>query len=81
MRKTLAIAALAVVTVTSSMLATTSQADAHRRWGPAIGFGLVGGLMAGAMIADAAPYQRCGWLRTYDRWGNYRGRVWACNNY
>jgi hypothetical protein len=82
MRKTLAIAALAVVTVTSSMIATTGQADAQfRRWGPAVGLGIAGGLMAGAIIADSAPYERCGWVRTYDRRGNYRGRAWACNYY
>ena len=35
MRKTLAIAALAVVTITSSLIATTGNADAQfRRWGP-----------------------------------------------
>ena len=80
MRKTLAIAALAVVTVTSSLIATTNQADAHRwRWGPAVGLGIAGAFVAGAVIANSGPYERCGWLRRYDRWGHYRGRVWVCN--
>ena len=79
MRKTLAVAALAGLTIVSSMIATTGQADAHRRWGPAIGLGIAGGLIAGAVIANSGPYERCGWLRRYDRWGNYMGRVWVCN--
>jgi uncharacterized membrane protein YfcA len=82
MRKTLAIAALAVVTVTSSLIATTGQADAQfRRWGPALGIGIATGIVAGAVIANSAPAERCGWVRTYDRWGNYTGRAWACTPY
>jgi hypothetical protein len=79
MRKTLAIAALAGITVFSSLIATTSQADAQfRRWGPAVGLGL----FAGAVIANSGPvvvHERCGWLRHYDRFGNYMGRAWVCN--
>ena len=81
MRKTLAIAALAVVTVTSSLIATTGQADAHRRWGPAIGLGIAGAFVAGAVIANSAPYERCGWVYHQDRWGNVIGRSWACVPY
>jgi hypothetical protein len=79
MRKTLAIAALAIVTVTSSLIATTGQADAQfRRWGPAAF--IAGGIVAGAVIANSGPgYERCGWLRQYDRYGNYMGRTWVCN--
>ena len=79
MRKTLAVAALAGLTIVSSMIATTGQADAQfRRWGPAVGI-LGAGLVAGAIIANSGPYERCGWLRRYDRWGNYMGRTWVCN--
>jgi hypothetical protein len=79
MRKTLAIAALAIVTVTSSLIATTNQADAQfRRWGPAA---IAGGIIAGAVIANSAPYERCGWVRQFDRWGNYMGRAWVCRSY
>ena len=81
MRKTLAIAALAVVTIVSSMIATTGQADAQfRRWGPAIGL-LAGAFVAGAVIANSGPYERCGWVRQYDRCGNYMGRAWVCDYY
>lgn len=79
MRKTLAIAALAVVTITSSLIATTGQADAQfRRWGPAV---IVGGIVAGAVIANSAPYERCGWVYHQDRRGNVIGRSWACVPY
>jgi hypothetical protein len=79
MRKTLAIAALATVTVTSGLVASTTNADAQfRRWGPAV---IAGGIVAGAIIANSAPVERCGWVRTYDRWGNYTGRAWACTPY
>jgi hypothetical protein len=83
MRKTIAIAALAGLTIVSSMLATTGQADAQfRRWGPAIGLGIATGIVAGAVIANSGPTYvdgRCGWLRQYDRYGNYMGRAWVCN--
>jgi hypothetical protein len=83
MRKTLAVAALAAITIASSMIATTGTADAQfRRWGPAIGLGIAAGVVAGAVIANSGPVyveRRCGWLRQYDRFGNYMGRTWACN--
>ena len=93
MRKTLAIAALAVVTITSSLIATTGQADAQfRRWGPAV---IVGGIVAGALIAGAsrraygygpACYsgpRRCEWAGRhcfYNRFGDYicRGGEYRC---
>lgn len=81
MRKTLAIAAIAVVTITSSLIATTGNADAQfRRWGPAIGI-LGAAAVTGAIIANSAPYERCGWVRSFDRHGNYMGRTWMCTAY
>ncbi len=74
MRKMLVIAALAVATVSSTMIATTDQANAQfRRWGPAV-FGAA--VVTGAIIASQ---RECGWVRQFDRRGNYMGRVWACN--
>ena len=79
MRKTLAIAALAVVTITSSLITSTRQADARGwRWGPAV---FAGAFVAGAVIANSGPYERCGWVRHFDRRGNYIGRSWACVPY
>ena len=81
MRKSLLVAALAGLTFVSSMIAATGQADARGwRWGPAIGLGIAGGIVAGAVIANSGP-ERCGWLRQYDRYGNYMGRAWACAAY
>jgi len=81
MRKMLAIAAIATVTVTSSLIATTGNADAQfRRWGPAVGI-LGAAAVTGAIIANSAPYERCGWVRQVDRYGNYMGRTWACFPY
>ena len=82
MRKTFAIAALVGVTVFSSLIATTGQADAQfRRWGPALGIAAGVGIVTGAIIANSAPYERCGWVRQVDRYGNYMGRTWACFPY
>jgi hypothetical protein len=79
-RKTLAVAAVAGLTIVSSIIATTGQADAHWRWGPAVGLGIAGGIIAGAVIANSAPaYQRCGWMPQYNRYGDYMGRTWVCN--
>lgn len=81
MRKTLAIAALVGVTITSSLIATTGQADAQfRRWGPAFGAAVGVGIVTGAIIANSGPrYERCGWLYQRDDWGNVIGRTWVCN--
>ena len=58
MRKMLAVAALAGLTIVSSMIATTGQADARGwRWGPAIGLGVAGAFVAGAVIANSGPYR------------------------
>jgi hypothetical protein len=81
MRKTLAIAAVAIVTVASSLIATTGQADAQfRRWGPALGVAAGVGIVTGAIIANSGPhYERCGWVHQRDQYGNYMGRFWVCN--
>lgn len=81
MRKTIAIAALAGLTITSSLIASTGQADAQlRRWGPIVGLGVAAGV-TGAIIADSMRHERCGWMEQYDRRGNYLGRSWVCTTY
>jgi hypothetical protein len=58
------------------MIASTNQADARgRHWGPALGIGLAGAFIAGAVIANSP---RCGWVYHQDRYGNVIGRSWAC---
>jgi hypothetical protein len=79
MRKFFAVAALAGATIVSSMLVTTNEANAQfRRWGPWVGAGIAAGVVTGAIIANS-EYRRCGWIRTFDRFGNYMGRQYVCN--
>ena len=52
------------------------------RWG--VGAGLVGAAIVGTAIAASGPgyyydgYRRCGWVRQFDAFGNYIGRVRTC---
>jgi hypothetical protein len=80
--------ALAALTVTGSIAATTTQANAGGGGGGgpgpgwAIGAGLVGAAIVGTAIAASNPYpygyRRCGWVRQFDAYGNYMGRVNTC---
>jgi len=82
------IAALALVTlaVTGSLASTTTQAEA-RGLGWGIGAGLVGAAVVGSAIAASNNgyyyngYRRCGWVRQYDAYGNFMGRIRSCNYY
>jgi hypothetical protein len=54
------------------------------RW--PIGAGLVGAAIVGSAVAASndgyyydGGYRRCGWVRQFDAYGNYIGRVRACN--
>jgi hypothetical protein len=75
----LAVAALAA---TGSIASTTTSAEAHgfhHGWG--IGAGLVGAAIVGSAIAATTPYpyyERCGWVRQYDTFGRYIGKVNTC---
>jgi hypothetical protein len=77
----LAVAALAA---TGSIASTTTSAEAHGLgWG--IGAGLVGAAIVGsAVAATTAPYpyysgyRHCGWVRQFDAYGRYIGRVNTC---
>jgi hypothetical protein len=80
------IAALAFATlaVAGSMASTTVPAEAKGLgWG--IGAGLVGAAVVGSAIAASNDgtyydgYRRCGWVRQFDAYGNYMGRVRTCN--
>ena len=75
--------ALTALTLTGSVVATTSQAQAKPLgWG--VGAGLVGAAIVGTAIAASGPgyyddgYRRCGWVRQFDAFGNYIGRVRTC---
>src|SRR5260221_4850805 len=77
----LALAALAV----AGTIASTTQAQAKPfGWGWGVGAGLVSAAIVGSAI-DASNdgyyydgYRRCGWVRQFDAYGNYMGRVRTC---
>jgi hypothetical protein len=80
------IAALALAALVGSgcMISTTQQAEAHGLgWG--FGAGLVGAAIVGSAIAASNDgyyyngYPRCGFVRQFDAFGNYIGRVRVCN--
>ena len=78
--------ALAALAVTGSIASSTTAAQAKPfglGWG--VGAGLVGAAIVGSAIAASNDgyyydgYRRCGWVRQYDAYGNYMGRVRTCN--
>jgi hypothetical protein len=80
--------ALAAVTLGSATFATTGAAEAKKwGWGPGVGIGLAAGALIGAGIASSAyagpSYvyygPRCHWVRQYDSWGYYAGKVRVCD--
>ena len=79
----LAAFALTAVVATGAIASSTHQADAKGLgWG--IGAGLLGAAVVGSAIAassDGYYYdgRRCGWVRQFDAYGNYVGRVRTCN--
>jgi hypothetical protein len=79
----IAAAALAILAVTGSIASTTQSAEA-RGLGFGIGAGLVGAAIVGGAIAASSNgyydgYRHCGWVRQFDAYGNYIGRVRSCN--
>jgi hypothetical protein len=81
----IAAVALATLAVTGAIASTTTQAEARGfglGWG--IGAGLVGAAVVGSAIAANndgyyGGYRHCGWVRQFDAYGNYIGRVRTCN--
>ncbi|CAN5445249.1 hypothetical protein BH11PSE4_BH11PSE4_35830 [soil metagenome] len=85
------IAAFALVALAATgTIASTQQAQAK---GPGPGIGIAAGLIGAAVVGSAIAaneggyyaygngygYRRCGWVRQFDAWGNYVGRVRTCN--
>jgi hypothetical protein len=84
----LAAGMLAALTLTAGVLAAPGEAKAWKGgWGPALGFGIAAGALAGAAYAATAPGYYvggpagCRWVARYDSWGNYRGSVKVCDLY
>jgi hypothetical protein len=81
--------ALAALAVTGTIASTTQSAEAKGLgWG--IGAGLIGAAVVGSAIAASNDgyyhdgyyydgYRRCVWVRQYNSYGNYVGRVRTCN--
>jgi hypothetical protein len=76
--------ALATLAVTGGIASSTTQAQAKPiHWG--VGAGLVGAAIVGTAIVASSNgyydggYRRCGWVRQFDAYGNYMGRVRTCS--
>ena len=75
--------ALATLAVTGSIASTTQAEAKGLGWG--IGAGLVGAAIVGTAITASDDgyyydgYRRCGWVRQFDGYGNFIGRVRTCN--
>jgi hypothetical protein len=83
-RTRIAALALAGLAIAGTIASTTTRADAlGLGWG--IGAGLVGAAVVGSAIAASNDgysydgYRRCGWVRQFDAYGNFIGRVRTCN--
>ncbi len=83
----IAAAAVVVLALSGGIAATTQEAQAGYR-GVGIGVGVAAGALFGAALASNAydapvyasgGYRRCGWVRQFDVYGNYIGRVRTCN--
>ena len=81
----IAAVALTALAVTGTIASTTQSAQAR-----GLGWGIVGGLLGAAVVGSAIAasndgyyyddgYRRCIWVRQYDAYGNYIGRVRTCN--
>jgi hypothetical protein len=86
MSTTTKIAALALtaLTLTSAVVATAGQAQAHSRWGAGLGFGIAAGLLgAAAYHGYGYPayygYRRCHSIPQYDAYGSYIGTSRVCD--
>jgi TRAP-type uncharacterized transport system substrate-binding protein len=78
----IAAVALVALAVTGTM-ASSAQAK-PLGWGWGVGAGLVGAAIVGTAIAASNDgyydgYRRCGFVRQFDAYGNYMGRVRTCN--
>lgn len=85
----LAAVALAAVTLTGAIAATTGEAAAGPKFGPAIGLGIAAGAaigLAAASTAYAHPYRAygyyqpvgCRWVPVHNYYGQYVGSKRVC---
>ena len=77
--------ALATLAATGAIATSTTQAEAkgfHHGWG--IGAGLLGAAIVGSAIAASNDgyydgYRACSYVRQFDAYGNYIGRIRTCD--
>ncbi|MSO66989.1 MAG: hypothetical protein EXR03_00800 [Pseudolabrys sp.] len=74
--KTIA-AALAALTLATAFTAIGGEAQAHPRFGTALGIGIAAGALVGIAAASnsyyyAPGYRECRYVERMDRWGNLR---------
>jgi hypothetical protein len=75
---------VAALVLTGSMASTTPVQAKGFGLGWGVGAGLLGAAVVGSAIAASdgyyhGGYRRCGWVRQYDAYGNFIGRVRTCN--
>jgi hypothetical protein len=87
MTKTKIAGALAVLTLATSLVLPTAEAQARPRWG-LVAAGVVGGAIIGSAIASSHAYpvyhdgyRRCRWVRQYNDFGYYVGSTRVCYYY
>jgi hypothetical protein len=77
--------ALSALAVTGSIASTTTQAEAKGLHGWGFGAALIGAAVVSSAIAASNDgyyndgYRSCGYVRQFDAYGNYIGRVRNCN--
>ena len=77
--------ALAALAVTGTIASTTQAQAKPLGLGWKVGAGLVGAAIVGSAIAASTDgyyydgYRRCGFVRQFDAYGNYIGRVRTCD--
>lgn len=80
----IAAVALVALAATGMIASSTQHADAK---GLGLGLGVAAGVIGAAAVGSAIAadgyyvddYRRCGWVRQYDSFGNYVGRVRVCD--
>ncbi len=79
-------AALAVVTLATTLAMPSSAEARHRGWG--IGAAIVGSAIVAGAVANSyaepvyyGDYRRCRWERQYDSYGFYVGTAKVCRYY
>jgi hypothetical protein len=73
------IAAVSMAALTMGAVLSTGGEAQARGFGLGLGIGLATAVVVGAAVASSRPYYgpgyRCHWVRQFDDYGNYAGKV------